>query len=58
VLKQLGEFLEGKVTTCNQLVLPIKADTICLHSDTEGAVDLAKIIYDFLIQHDVEITAD
>jgi len=49
--------LEGKVKTYDGLELPIKAETLCLHSDTEGAAELASEIHDFLKQHDVEITA-
>lgn len=58
VLDQLSRFLEGKVKTYDGLELPIKAETLCLHSDTEGATELASEIHDFLKQHDVEITAD
>lgn len=58
VLKQLKGFLEGRVTSYNGLELPITADTLCLHSDTEGATELAKDIHDFLTDHGIEITAD
>jgi UPF0271 protein len=58
VLKQLKGFLEGQVTTHDGLELPISADTLCLHSDTEGATELAKDIHDFLTEHDIEITAN
>jgi len=58
VLKQLEGFIEGKVTTFDGLELSISADTLCLHSDTEGATELAKDIHDFLTEHGIEITAD
>lgn len=58
VLKQLKGFLDGKVTTYDGLELPISADTLCLHSDTEGATELARTIHDFLTEHDIEITAN
>ncbi|HET8864484.1 MAG TPA: 5-oxoprolinase subunit PxpA [Gracilimonas sp.] len=58
VLQQLAGFLDGIVYTHDGLDLPIEAETICLHSDTEGAEELAKEIHDFLIKHDVRITAD
>lgn len=54
---QLTSFLEGKVYTSGGLHLPIEAQTICLHSDTEGAEELARYIYDFLEKHGVEITS-
>lgn len=57
VLKQLAALLDGTVHTQGGLQLPIKAETICLHSDTEGAAELAKEIHDFLEKHEVEITA-
>lgn len=44
VLKQVGELMEGMVTTYNGSRLSLPADTICLHSDSPGAVDLAKEI--------------
>lgn len=58
VLKQLTGFLDGVVYTHDGLELPIEAETICLHSDTEGAAELAKEINDFLNKHDVTITSD
>jgi UPF0271 protein len=58
VINQLAGFLEGKVSTYGDLELPISAETICLHSDTEGAEELAMEIHDYLEKQDVEITAD
>lgn len=58
VLSQLEKFLEGKVITQEGLELPIEAETVCLHSDTEGAEELAAAINKFLSEHDVQITAD
>lgn len=58
VLKQIAALMDGMVNTYDGLDLPIEAETICLHSDTEGAAELAKKINDFLNKHDVEITAD
>lgn len=58
VLKQLASFLDGIVHTYGGLDLPITAETICLHSDTEGAAELAKEIHDFLEKNEVEITSD
>lgn len=58
VISQLSGFLKGTVNTHGDLELPIKAETICLHSDTEGAEELAKEIHDYLEKQDVTITAD
>jgi UPF0271 protein len=57
VLKQLAAFMDGIVYTHDGLDLPIEAETLCLHSDTEGAAELAKAIFDFLEKHDVKITS-
>lgn len=57
VLEQMRSFLEGSVETYSGLELPITAETVCLHSDTEGAAELAKEIHDFLEKHEVEITS-
>ncbi|WP_409029111.1 LamB/YcsF family protein [Gracilimonas sediminicola] len=57
VLKQMASFLDGVVHTQGGLDLPITAETVCLHSDTEGAAELAKEIHDFLEKHEVEITS-
>jgi UPF0271 protein len=57
VLGQLSGFLESTVKTYGDLELPITAETICLHSDTEGAEELAQEIHDYLEKQDVEITA-
>lgn len=58
VLKQLAGLLDGVVHTHDGLELPIEAETICLHSDTEGAAELAKEINEFLNEHNVTITSD
>ncbi|MEQ8523435.1 5-oxoprolinase subunit PxpA [Gracilimonas sp.] len=57
VLKQLSAFMDGVVHTYGGLDLPITAETICLHSDTEGAAELAKEIHDFLEKNGIEITS-
>ena len=38
----LRMIIEGKAMALNGEEIPIRADTICLHSDTPGAVDLAR----------------
>lgn len=57
VLEQLSNFLEGCVLTQGGHRKNITAETICLHSDTEGATELAMIIRKFLERYEVEITA-
>ncbi len=44
VAASLKMVLEEKATAINGQEIPIKADTICLHGDTPGAVELARNI--------------
>ncbi|GAA4671623.1 MULTISPECIES: 5-oxoprolinase subunit PxpA [Amycolatopsis] len=39
---------EGVATSVNGKDIPMRADCICVHSDTPGAVDLAKSVYEAL----------
>lgn len=39
---------EGKATSISGKDIPMRADCICVHSDTPGAVDLAKVVHDAL----------
>ena len=48
VLQQIKNFLEGKIQLYNSEFCPIQVQSICLHSDTKGAVKLSEMIYDFL----------
>lgn len=58
VLTQIFEMtVEEKVTTYSGKKLPVKAETICLHSDTKGSRELAKNIFQFLKNHGIEITS-
>lgn len=58
VITQIFEMtVEEKVTTYSGQKLPIRAETICLHSDTKGSRELAKNIYQFLKNHGIEITS-
>ncbi len=58
VISQLRHFIESEqVYTHSGNLKSIKAETICLHSDTPGAIELAKIINSFLINHGVTISA-
>ncbi len=40
--------MEGKVKTFSGSIRPVKVNTICLHSDTEGSIRLAREIYFYL----------
>jgi UPF0271 protein len=42
VAASLKMVTEGKATAINGQEIPLRADTICLHGDTEGAVALAR----------------
>ena len=58
VITQLKHLVfEGKVFTHSGKSKSIKAETVCLHSDTPGAVNLARTINSFLNQHGVSIIA-
>jgi len=56
VLTQIEGFLKQQVTLHDKTIVPIQVDSICLHSDTMGAVALSKTIYQFLKQQDVRIS--
>lgn len=41
VLRQVTQLARGTVTTINGAVIRVRAESLCLHSDTPGAADLA-----------------
>ena len=47
--------LEEKAIAINGQEIPIRADTICLHSDTPGAVELARKIRERMEAAGVEV---
>lgn len=49
--------IEGKVKTFNGLIKQIKAETICLHSDTKGSIELAREINVYLKSKGVKIAS-
>lgn len=57
VLAQIDSFLNGKVRLLNSEICAIKVDSICLHSDTKGAVALSQTIHHFLKENNVNIAA-
>ncbi|HJQ47313.1 MAG TPA: 5-oxoprolinase subunit PxpA [Amycolatopsis sp.] len=48
---------EGAVTTVDGSTVAISAESICVHGDTPGAVDIARRVRDALIRAGVELTA-
>lgn len=57
ILEQIGLFLKGKVKCTNSATCAIKVDSICLHSDTKGAVALSQTIHKYLKENNVHIAA-
>ena len=58
VLTQIFKMvIEEKVIAYSGKELPIRAETICLHSDTKGSEELARNIHQFLKNHGVRISA-
>lgn len=55
VLQQIENFVQGKVQLYDSEFCPIQVQSICLHSDTKGAVKLSKMIYDFFKEKNIEI---
>lgn len=57
-LAQVLEMVErGKVTTLSGEVIPIKAETICIHGDGEHALEFARAVNGFLRERGVKIIA-
>lgn len=55
VLDQVKLFLENKVRDYQQNLHSINVDSVCLHSDTKGAIALSENIYDFIKSNNIEI---
>jgi len=55
VAASLKMVLEEKATAINGQEIPIRADTICLHGDTPGAVELARSIRERMEAAGVEV---
>lgn len=49
VRQQLREILSGYITSCDGQTVPIQADSLCVHADTPGALDLVR-----LVRHEIE----
>lgn len=48
---------EGTVTTVSGKIIPVAAETICIHGDGKYAVEFAKTIHERLKQNNIEIKA-
>lgn len=57
ILTQVADFLQGKVRTLSGETFPIRVETLCLHSDTEGAVALSRRIHEYLRERHVHLSA-
>ena len=57
IFRQIDHFLEGKVEVYSSEIHPVKIETLCLHSDTTGAVELSRQIHAYLTQKNVILTA-
>ncbi|MBT8233905.1 MAG: LamB/YcsF family protein [Saprospiraceae bacterium] len=55
VLKQVDNLLSGKIIDINGNTHKVKAESICLHSDTPNAVALAQKIYEHIKSKDIAI---
>lgn len=57
-IAQVLQMVQQQTVTCvDGSVIPIVAETICLHGDGEHAVTFAKQIYNTLKQHNIDIKA-
>ncbi len=57
IQNQIKLFLSHQVQLYSGKLAPVHIESICLHSDTPGAVELSKKIYQSLKEKNVEITA-
>ena len=47
--------VEGKVTTESGTDIEVASDSVCVHGDTPGAVELAEAIVRKLAENDIEV---
>jgi len=55
VLSQIENFINKKIQLHNLEIHPIEVESICLHSDTKGAVNLSRMIHDFFMKKNIAI---
>ncbi len=51
----LKSLLTSKVTTRNRQELPVEIDTICIHGDNPGALEIAKYLHQLAGEKDIQI---
>ena len=54
--RSLRMVTEGKAVAISGEVIDVEADSLCLHGDTPGAVDMAQALNQALVAEDVEVT--
>jgi len=54
--RSLRMVTEGKAVAISGEVIDVEADSLCLHGDTPGAVDMAQALKQALVAEDVEVT--
>ena len=54
--RSLRMVTEGKAVAISGEVIDVEADSLCLHGDTPGAVDMAQALKQALLAEDVEVT--
>lgn len=57
VVQVLQMIKEGTVTTVSGKIIPIVAETICIHGDGKQAVEFAKAIHKTLLKNDILISS-
>ena len=55
VERSLQMVTEGKIVSVEGDMVEVEADSICLHGDTPGAVDMAKILKKKFLDSGVEV---
>ena len=52
---QLGNFIHNKVESYQNTILDINTESICIHSDSPGALKIAEKVYHFIKERNIEI---
>ena len=55
VIRQLALFTKHQVEIYGGEIVPLKIQSLCLHSDTKGAIQLSKTINDYFKNKQIEI---
>ncbi len=57
ILDQVDQLCDGTVMLHGGQIVPVEADSICLHSDTKNAVSISKLIYQYLLRKGIEVAS-